>query len=348
MGDPPWCGHAFGRLHTGRLRDPRFEPHLRDADGDPLGFAWISRTPGPRIVVVRRPGTARLPVAGRRAGPRHTDDVDQDAQAPRSPSASMRQTAGACFPPTSSRRACRARATPGERDRERRPRAADSTPRTSRRAPRRSRERARDRARAGRVFRPRRIRGSKIRSSSSGSPGPSSETATRTGVVVALRGRRRAPPPYVSALAMRLSSACRRRTGRPRPRGRRRRLDGHVAPAERGARRTSCDQRPDVDSLEAHRRDGDVHDDPLDRAAGRDREPDERGVAESPSRRLGERLGDGRQRGDGTSNLVDEHGERALSSPSSSRALRHPFERPLRRRREHRVGVVARTGARSA
>jgi hypothetical protein len=51
-----WCGRAFARLRAGRLDDPRLSLTCRDAEGNPLGFAWIQPDPGATYVVVARSG----------------------------------------------------------------------------------------------------------------------------------------------------------------------------------------------------------------------------------------------------------------------------------------------------
>jgi hypothetical protein len=53
-----WCGAAYGRLHGGRLLDPRLDLLCTDADGDPLAFAWVEPSAGTRFVVVRQDGYA--------------------------------------------------------------------------------------------------------------------------------------------------------------------------------------------------------------------------------------------------------------------------------------------------
>lgn len=52
------CGHAFGRLEPRRTLDPRLSLTCRDADGAPLGFAWVQPSPTTRYVVVERDGYA--------------------------------------------------------------------------------------------------------------------------------------------------------------------------------------------------------------------------------------------------------------------------------------------------
>ena len=40
-GRASWCGHAYARLRAGVLRDPRLSITCRDAEGEPVGFAWV-------------------------------------------------------------------------------------------------------------------------------------------------------------------------------------------------------------------------------------------------------------------------------------------------------------------
>lgn len=54
----PWCGRAFGRLSSGRLRDPRLDLGCSSADGAPLAFAWIEPGPDAAYVTVRQHGFA--------------------------------------------------------------------------------------------------------------------------------------------------------------------------------------------------------------------------------------------------------------------------------------------------
>lgn len=56
--DDAWCGYAFGRLESGVLRDPRLSLTCRDADGDPVGFAWVQPASAAAFVVVRQRGYA--------------------------------------------------------------------------------------------------------------------------------------------------------------------------------------------------------------------------------------------------------------------------------------------------
>jgi hypothetical protein len=49
---PPWCGGAAGRLHAGRLLDPRLDILCRDRKGDVLAYAWVEPAPGVRWIGV--------------------------------------------------------------------------------------------------------------------------------------------------------------------------------------------------------------------------------------------------------------------------------------------------------
>jgi hypothetical protein len=72
-----WCAHAFGRIVGGRLRDPRLSITCRDADGEPVGFAWIQPSSAAAYVVVRQPGYAEVyAVAGMAPVRVATTDVD--------------------------------------------------------------------------------------------------------------------------------------------------------------------------------------------------------------------------------------------------------------------------------
>jgi hypothetical protein len=42
----PWCGGSVGRLHDGRLLDPRLDVLCRDPGGRPLAYAWIEPAAG--------------------------------------------------------------------------------------------------------------------------------------------------------------------------------------------------------------------------------------------------------------------------------------------------------------
>jgi hypothetical protein len=50
-----WCGLAYGRLHQGRLRDPRLDI-LCGTTREPVGFAWVTPGPATRYVAVEQPG----------------------------------------------------------------------------------------------------------------------------------------------------------------------------------------------------------------------------------------------------------------------------------------------------
>ena len=69
VGNRGWCARSVGRLFSGRLRDARVDILCRDAEGEPLGLAWIEPAAGVRWVVVVNGAkteieevTARLPV----------------------------------------------------------------------------------------------------------------------------------------------------------------------------------------------------------------------------------------------------------------------------------------------
>lgn len=56
-----WCGHAFGRLTHGSLRDPRLELGGCSTDaGQPVAFAWIEPAPRSRYVVIHERGFAEV------------------------------------------------------------------------------------------------------------------------------------------------------------------------------------------------------------------------------------------------------------------------------------------------
>jgi hypothetical protein len=42
----PWCGGSVGRLHDGRLLDPRLDILCRDPRGRPLAYAWVEPVAG--------------------------------------------------------------------------------------------------------------------------------------------------------------------------------------------------------------------------------------------------------------------------------------------------------------
>ncbi len=50
-----WCGSAYGRLHDGRLRDPRLDIGCATQDGTPVGFAWIEPDAETRYLAVQQP-----------------------------------------------------------------------------------------------------------------------------------------------------------------------------------------------------------------------------------------------------------------------------------------------------
>ncbi len=60
-----WCGISAGRLHGGRLRDPRLDL-CEDGKGRPVAaFLWIEPAPKARWIVVDQPGHVEVyPVAG--------------------------------------------------------------------------------------------------------------------------------------------------------------------------------------------------------------------------------------------------------------------------------------------
>ena len=72
-----WCGHAFARLHAGRLRDPRLSLSCRDAGGESVGFAWIEPHSATEYVVVAQPGHNEVyPASGDLPVRIATHDVD--------------------------------------------------------------------------------------------------------------------------------------------------------------------------------------------------------------------------------------------------------------------------------
>ena len=73
----PWCGRAFGRLESGRLRDPRLDLICRDEGGEPLAFAWVQPNSAAAYVVVAHPAHNEVyPVVGRVPVRIAGDDVD--------------------------------------------------------------------------------------------------------------------------------------------------------------------------------------------------------------------------------------------------------------------------------
>jgi hypothetical protein len=56
-----WCGRALGRLHAGRLADPRLDlAGCTTRRGDPVAFAWIEPARGTRYVALRQSGFAEV------------------------------------------------------------------------------------------------------------------------------------------------------------------------------------------------------------------------------------------------------------------------------------------------
>jgi hypothetical protein len=51
-----WCGRAFGKLESGRLRDPRLSLTCRTADDESVAFAWIEPDRAAVYVTVAHPG----------------------------------------------------------------------------------------------------------------------------------------------------------------------------------------------------------------------------------------------------------------------------------------------------
>jgi hypothetical protein len=75
-----WCGRAFGLLTGGRLRDPRLSLGCRDAEGDPVGFAWVQpATEAAYVIVSHADHSAMYPVAGGLPVRVGTDDVDVES-----------------------------------------------------------------------------------------------------------------------------------------------------------------------------------------------------------------------------------------------------------------------------
>ena len=50
-----WCGSAYGRLHDGRLRDPRLDIGCATQDGKPIGFVWVEPAAKARYLAVEQP-----------------------------------------------------------------------------------------------------------------------------------------------------------------------------------------------------------------------------------------------------------------------------------------------------
>jgi len=61
-GDRPnaWCGHAFAKLESGRLRDPRLTLTCRAVHDGPVGFVWIQPSARTTYVVVRQSDYAEV------------------------------------------------------------------------------------------------------------------------------------------------------------------------------------------------------------------------------------------------------------------------------------------------
>ncbi|MFO7571863.1 MAG: hypothetical protein R6W48_04590 [Gaiellaceae bacterium] len=57
--DRRWCGGSYGRLHDGRLLDPRLDILCATADA-PMAFAWVEPAPSTRFVVVHQDGYAEV------------------------------------------------------------------------------------------------------------------------------------------------------------------------------------------------------------------------------------------------------------------------------------------------
>jgi hypothetical protein len=59
--DRRWCGGAFGRLYSGRLRDPRLElGGCTTRDSRPVGFVWVEPHNDASYVVVEQRGYAEV------------------------------------------------------------------------------------------------------------------------------------------------------------------------------------------------------------------------------------------------------------------------------------------------
>ena len=72
-----WCGHAFARFYSGRLRDPRLSVTCRGDDEEAIGFAWIQPVADASYVVVARSGYSEVyAVAADMPVRVTTDDVD--------------------------------------------------------------------------------------------------------------------------------------------------------------------------------------------------------------------------------------------------------------------------------
>ena len=93
-----WCGRAYGRLHDGRLRDPRLDLACGNASGKPLAFAWIEPSRRAKYVVVRHRAYAEAYRGRRRAARagRHLGRRPRPLDAQPSTSPSTPPTDGAC------------------------------------------------------------------------------------------------------------------------------------------------------------------------------------------------------------------------------------------------------------
>lgn len=52
----PWCGGSYGRLYSGRLRDPRLSVLCSTGDRKPLGLLWVEPQPQTTYVAVEQAG----------------------------------------------------------------------------------------------------------------------------------------------------------------------------------------------------------------------------------------------------------------------------------------------------
>ncbi len=76
-----WCGRALGRMHGGRLLDPRLDlADCSSPSGDPVAFAWVAPGPHARYVAVRRRGFVEVNrvVAGLPVRVTTTSDIELD------------------------------------------------------------------------------------------------------------------------------------------------------------------------------------------------------------------------------------------------------------------------------
>lgn len=53
-GDRRWCGGAFGRLYSGRLRDPRLDLGCTTEDEEMVGFVWVEPHPDAVYIAVEQ------------------------------------------------------------------------------------------------------------------------------------------------------------------------------------------------------------------------------------------------------------------------------------------------------